>query len=132
MGRLLLLIVLALLLSGCLMTSGEQSSSDAQPAGGNFSTTFVSAEGEDLRTLATNGGPASLNVTVIVEVDQGELRLEMLNPQGSVVFAVQGRPGEQREVVRSGVVEANDQGELRYRVVARGARDGSYQVLYQR
>ncbi len=115
-----------------MMTSGEQSSVDAQPAGGNFSTTFVSAEGEEVRTLATNGGAAPLNVTVIIEVEQGELRLEMLSPEGVVVFAVQGRPGEQREVVRSGVIEANAQGELRYRLVARSARNGGYQVLYQR
>ena len=38
--------VFSVLLSGCLLMSGEQSTTDAQATGGNFSTSFVSAEGE--------------------------------------------------------------------------------------
>src|SRR5205085_4324773 len=90
-----LLCCLALLLSGCLLASGEQSASDTQPTGGNSSTTFVSAEGEQERTLATGASATTMNVIVILTVQEGELQLEILDPQASVTLAVQGRPGEQ-------------------------------------
>src|SRR5262245_44145798 len=92
--RALLLVactLLALLASGCLMVSGEQTSVDAQPTGGNFSTTFVSAEGGEDRTIATGAGPTTLNVIAAVRVQQGELRLEMIGPDGAVALTIQGR-----------------------------------------
>jgi hypothetical protein len=120
---------LALLLSGCLMMSGEQTSADAQPGGGNFSTTFVSAEGGAERTIQTGVGPATLNVIAAVRVQQGELRLEMLGPSGAVALAIQGRPDEQ--VTKIGKVPTDNEGILHYRIIARGARNGSIEVLYQ-
>src|SRR5262245_17193391 len=62
LGRWSLIAALALLLSGCLLMSGEQTSSDTQPAGGNFNTTFVSAEGGAERPIQTCAAPATLNV----------------------------------------------------------------------
>jgi starvation-inducible outer membrane lipoprotein len=120
---------LSLLLSGCLMLSGEQTSADSQPTGGNFSTTFVSAEGGQERTIMTGAGAATLNVIATVTVQQGELRLELLGPNGAVALAVQGRPDEQ--VTKLGKVLTDSEGNLHYRVIARGARNGGYQVLYQ-
>ena len=80
--------VFSVLLSGCLLTSGEQTSADAQATGGNFNTTFVSAEGGQERTIATGAGPTTLSVIATVHVQQGELRLEMLAPDSSVVLSI--------------------------------------------
>ena len=87
-GRWSVVVALAVLLSGCLLMSGEQTSVDAQPAGGNFSTTFVSAEGGADRTIQTGAGPATLNVIAALRVQQGELRLEMLSPDGAVALSI--------------------------------------------
>ncbi len=127
--RCLLMLVLGLLLSGCMIASGEQTSSDTPENGGNLSTTFVSAEGSEERTLST-GAPGELNVITIVTVSQGSLQIELLDPQGSVIYAVQGRPQEQ--VTKSGNVPTDAEGRLRYRVSATGARNGGFQILYQR
>jgi hypothetical protein len=120
---------LALLLSGCLMVSGEQTSADAQPTGGNFSTTFVSAEGGAERSIQTGAGPATLDVIAAVRVQQGELRLEMLGPDGAVALSIQGRPDEQ--ITKIAKVPTDQEGNLHYRIIARGARNGSIEVLYQ-
>jgi hypothetical protein len=119
----------SLLLSGCLLLSGEQTSADAQPTGGNFSTTFVSAEGGQERTIQTGAGPTTLNVIATVRVQQGELRLEMLEPSGAVAISIQGRPDE--PVTKLGKIPTDNEGNLHYRIVARGARNGSIEVLYQ-
>jgi hypothetical protein len=119
----------SVLTSGCLLLSGEQTSVDAQPAGGNFSTTFVSAEGGAERTIQTGAGPATLNVIAALRVQQGELRLEMLSPDGAVALSIQGRPDEQ--VTKIGKVPTDNEGNLHYRIIARGARNGSIEVLYQ-
>ena len=122
---------LALLLSGCLLVSGERPSVDSSlPDRGNISTSFVSAEGDGERSVETDAAGAKLNAIVFVKAERGELRVELLNPNGDVAFSVQSRPDEQ--VTRSGGVLTDSQGRLRYRVIARGARNGSYQVLYQR
>jgi hypothetical protein len=121
---------LALLLSGCLLTSGERPSMDALPDGGNVSSTFVGADGNAERTVDTGANGTIMNAIVIVQAERGELRLELLNPDGNVAFSVQARPDEQ--VTRRGDVLTDEQGRLRYRVIAQGARNGGYQVLYQR
>jgi len=127
--RPLLLLLAALLLGGCMIVSGEQSSSDVQPDSGNVSSSFVGAEGAQEGSLAMGRG-GTFNVIAIVSVGQGDLRIEVLDPSGSVMLAVQGRPNEQ--VTRSGSVPTDPQGNLRYRVSARGARNGAYQILFQR
>ena len=118
------------MLSGCLLTSGERPSMDALADGGNVSSTFVGADGNAERTIETGALGAQLNAIVIVQAERGELRIELLNPDGNVAFSVQARPDEQ--VTRRGDVQADEQGRLRYRVIAQGARNGGYQVLYQR
>ena len=129
-GRWSFVFGIALLLSGCLLTSGERPSMDALPDGGNVSSTFVGANGNGERTVETGANGATMNAIVIVQAERGELRLELLNPDGNVAFSVQARPDEQ--VTRRGDVLTDEQGRLRYRVIAQGARNGGYQVLYQR
>ena len=122
--------LLSVLLTGCLLTSGERPSVDALPDGGNVSSTFVGADGNAERTVATGATGATMNAIVIVQAERGELRLELLNPDGNVAFSVQARPDEQ--VTRRGDVLTDEQGRLHYRVIAQGARNGGYRVLYQR
>jgi hypothetical protein len=129
-GRWSLVVGLAFMLSGCLLTSGERPSMDALPDGGNVSSTFVGADGNAERTIETGANSAAMNAIMIVQAERGELRLELLNPDGNVAFSVQARPDEQ--VTRRGDVLTDEQGRLRYRVIAQGARNGGYQVLYQR
>ncbi len=127
--HLLACLLLAALLSGCMLISGEQASSDVQTGSGNLSRSFVSAEGTQEQTIAT-GYVGTLSVIAIVSVHQGDLRVEVMDPDGSVVLSVQGRSNEQ--ITRSGNVPTDAEGRLRYRVTATGARDGAYQILFQR
>ena len=125
-----LLILCALLLGGCMLMSGGRTSSDTLPDGGNISVNFVGADGTQEQTVDTGAIDAAFNTIVIVQAERGELRIELLNPDGNVAFSVQARPDEQ--VTRRGDVLTDEQGRLRYRVIAQGARNGGYQVLYQR
>ncbi len=119
-----------LFLQACMLASGERASTDIRPDAGNVTRTFLGAEGAEVYAVSIGDGEALLQVIAILELQQGEMRLELLNAGGSVAFAVQSRPGDQ--VSRSGMVRLDENGVLRYRVVARGARDGGYQILYQR
>jgi hypothetical protein len=125
----LLLLLVAPLLGGCLLVSGEQTTIDLLAGSGNLSTAFVSAEGGAERLVQVGSGPAEVQVIAIVAVDSGDLQIDLLQPDGAVAFAVAGRPDAQ--VTRSGRVRSDDQGQVRYRVSARGARAGSYQLFFQ-
>jgi len=124
------ILVCALLLSGCMLMSGERTSADTLLDGGNVSASFVGADGQQEQAVETGAARAAFNTIVIVEAERGELQVELLNSDGSVAFAVKGRPDE--AVTRSGSVTTDDNGRLRYRITATGARNGSYQLLYQR
>jgi hypothetical protein len=128
--RICFTLLCALLLSGCMLMSGGRTSSDTLPDGGNVSASFVGADGRQEQTVATGSPRSAFNTIVIVEAERGELQVELLNADGSVAFAVKGRPDE--AVTRSGSVTTNNDGQLRYRITATGARNGSYQLLYQR
>ncbi|MFO7169144.1 MAG: hypothetical protein DIU80_014065 [Chloroflexota bacterium] len=117
------------LASGCMLVSGERVNEDISPEAGNRSASFVSAEGEALHELRTGAPDAELRVIVILEAEQGELRLDLLD-DGEVTLSARSRPDEQ--VTRSGTAATDSEGVLRYRVAARGARNGGYQILYQR
>ena len=127
--RLSSLVFACLALSGCLLMSGAQPSEDVAPGGGNLSNSFVSAEGSELRTLDIGGDVREVQVIAIVSVEMGDLNVDLLKPDGSVVFTVGSKPGEQ--VTRSGRVPLDDQGRLNYQIHAVGARNGSYQILFQ-
>ncbi|MGQ9829297.1 MAG: hypothetical protein ACUVSW_15675 [Roseiflexus sp.] len=122
--------VALLFLQACMLVSGEQASVDVRTDAGNVTRTFLGAEGSTEHAVHIGDGGSFLQVIVILELQQGEMHLEMLNAGGSVAFVVQSRPGDQ--VSRSGMVRLDENGMLRYRVFARGARDGGYQILYRR
>lgn len=117
------------LLSGCLLISGEQSRFDQQDTNGTVATTFVSAEGSEIRTITVADTIITVEVIVTVSVDSGDLRVDLLQPDGSVAFTVKGHPTEQ--VTHTSQIETDTQGRIRYRVYAKGARNGSFQVLFQ-
>jgi hypothetical protein len=125
----LLALLLASLLSGCMLVSGEQTTIDLLKGTGNVSTAFVSAEGGEERVLQVSDKAAELQVIAIITLESGDLQLDLLQPDGSVAFAISGRPDAQ--VTRSGPVRSDDLGQVRYRVVARGARHGEYQLFFQ-
>jgi uncharacterized protein YfaP (DUF2135 family) len=127
--RLVLCLVAAWLLSGCLMISGEATTVDVQAGSGNLLTTFVGAEGREVRRVEVGEPGAEVQVIAIVGVESGDLELAIIQPDGAVAFAVAARPDTQ--VTRSGAVRTDETGAIRYSVTARGARNGSYQVFVQ-
>ncbi|NTW00223.1 MAG: hypothetical protein HGA19_02835 [Oscillochloris sp.] len=124
----LAVLLCAPLLGGCLLISGEQTTIDLLNGTGNISTTFVSAEGGEERTVQVGDRPAEIQAIAIVAVESGDLQIDLLQPDGSVAFAIVGRPDSQ--VTRSSLVRSDDSGFVRYRITARGARSGEYQILF--
>jgi hypothetical protein len=110
-----------------MLMSGKQELIDTLPSSGNISTSFISAEGVKDGTISV--GTARVNVIMWVQVQQGEIRLELLDSANTVALSLQSRPGEQ--ITKVGEVLTDERGQLPYRITAQGARDGSYEVLYQ-
>ncbi len=127
--RTLATITLSLLLSGCMVMSGETTSKDMQVGSGNLLTSFVSAEGSAARVLEVGTPVTTVQVLVILEVETGDLDLTFGQPDGTVAFSVTSRPGTQ--VTHAGTVNTDATGQLHYTVSARGARNGVYQMLVQ-
>jgi hypothetical protein len=118
------------LLSACLLVSGEVTTADQQASGGNLSAEFVSAEGVTTRVFQVAEGPATVQVTIIVAVEQGDLRIDLFEPNGALAFSVESRPDN--SITRSGQIQTDDRGQIRYRISAQGARNGSYQLFFRR
>ncbi|WP_298818131.1 hypothetical protein [Chloroflexus sp.] len=121
------LIVGAMLLAGCLLISGEQTTISVQGSAANILTTFVSAEGSDEYRVPALPANTEVQAIVIVAVETGDVQIDLLQPDGSVSFVLAGRPGAQ--VTRSGPLRSDDQGQIRYRITARGARNGEIQIF---
>ncbi len=115
-------------LSGCLLVSGGNQSADSTAEGGNVYVSFVSAEGNDTRIVQTNFPNQTLDLTVFVRNERGQIRIEVLDERGSLALSVEGTAQEQ---VRPGQVRTNAAGEFRYRIRATGAQRGEFQILYQ-
>lgn len=128
-ARLLLLALLVPALAGCALLSGEETTIDLQAGTGNLSTTFVGAEGSEERTVQVSDGPAELQVIAILAIESGDLQVDLVQPDGALAFAVSARPDAQ--VTRSGLVRTDEAGQIRYRITARGARDGGFQLFFQ-
>lgn len=118
------------LLPGCMLSSGRQISTDIQQQAGNTRVSFLSAEGEELVSLPVSTKFTNYEVIAIVTVESGELQLDVYDGSGIAAISIQGRPSQQ--VTRSAKLVTNEQGQLRYRVTARGARNGGFQILYRR
>ena len=121
------LIVLSL--TACLLISGEATSTDIQDGAGNLLSSFVGAEGQTERILELGLAESEVQVIVILSVESGDLEITLMQPDGSVAFTIAARPDA--EITRSGLVRTNDQGQLRYQINARGARNGQIQLFFQ-
>lgn len=128
-GVSILYVFAAIFLSSCMLMSGKQELVDSLPGSGNISTSFISAEGVKEGIISVGTPSARVNVIMWVQVQQGEIRLELLDAADTVALSIQSRPGEQ--ITKVGEVLTDAQGQLPYRITAQGARDGSYEVLYQ-
>ncbi len=128
LSRLAVVLLLGQALTGCLLMSGGQESADRAEDAGNVSVQFVSAEGTEVRQVAAADGSQRLDVTVFARAERGQLRIEVLDPQGSAAFVVEGTPEEQ---VNRGTVPTDAAGMLRFRIRATGAQRGQFQILYQ-
>ena len=121
------LIVLSL--TACLLISGEATSTDIQDGAGNLLSSFVGAEGQTERILELGLAESEVQVIAILSVESGDLEITLMQPDGSVAFTIAARPDA--EITRSGLVRTNDQGQLRYQINARGARNGQIQLFFQ-
>ncbi len=124
-------IMALMLLSGCILSSGLRQSTDIGDDAGNSVASFIGAEGSEQYSI--NVGQPNTRYTIIltVAVESGELYVDMIEGgSGTIAFSVQGRPDEQ--VTRTGTTATDARGMLYYRINARAARNGSYQILYQR
>ncbi len=121
------MVICALLLSGCLLISGEQTTISMQESAANILITFVSAEGSDEYQVAVLPASIEVQAIVILAVETGDVQIDLLQPDGAVAFVLAGRPGAQ--VTRSGQLRSDEQGRIRYRITARGARNGEIQIF---
>jgi hypothetical protein len=126
--RLLIPLLLLPWLTGCFLASGLTETSDRTSDGGNVYVSLVSAEGTETRELQTNFVSHPLDVTVFARTERGQLRIEILDPQDSVVIALDAQPAEQ---YRRAIVPTDEEGILRYRIRAVGAQRSVFQILYQ-
>ncbi len=115
------------LLSGCMLISGEQTTISLQEGAANILTTFVSAEGSDEYRLAVMPASSEAQAIVMVAVESGDVQIELIQPDGAVALALASRPGAQ--VTRSGPIRSDEQGQIRYRLTARSARNGEIQIF---
>lgn len=118
------------LISGCMLASGKRTSLDARPEAGNTQVSFLSAEGDELGSIAVGPTFTTYEVIVIIAIEQGELQLDVFDASGAPAISLKARPDQQ--VTRSANLASDERGNLRYRVTTRGARNGNYQILYRR
>ena len=120
------------LLAGCLLQSARQEQVTPSPNGGAFhEVTFYSTDTNgsgvieeiDVSTMAIN-----LDVTVRAKVGSGKLRIELLEGNDDLVALDVEATGEGTSSFKS--IRLNDVGNLRYRVWATNARDGTYSISY--
>ena len=119
---------LILSLTGCFLISGPTESSDQTPDGGNVYVSFVSAEGTRTTAVQTNFPDQELEVYVLARNEKGQMRVELLNADGALAFAVEGQA---QETGNRNVVRTDAAGVFRYRIRATGAQRGAFQILYQ-
>lgn len=125
----LALVACGLLLSGCMLLAGQQRSSTTGEEAGQVAASFVSAEGQEQREVSV-GLPGTVRLVASVTVGTGDLWLDVLRPNGEIALTVNARP-EQR-TTGFVVVSSDERGRLRYRINARSARDGGYELRWRR
>ncbi|WP_322494629.1 hypothetical protein [Chloroflexus sp.] len=123
----LCLIACTVLLASCMLISGEQTTVSLQGSAANILTTFVSAEGSDEYRVPALPANTEAQAIVMVAVESGDVQIDLIQPDGAVSFVLASRPGTQ--VTRSGPIRSDEQGQIRYRITARNARNGEIQIF---
>ncbi len=121
-------MLLLLLLTGCFLVSGERLFETPRPSGGEAQVRFVSADGETERRISLGRPLAWVRLEVTVEVDWGELSVEVIGEDLVPLLRVRaryGQAGQGTTLARSDV-----DGTIRLRVRASEARNGRYTVRY--
>lgn len=125
-------LLLAPLLSGCLITAGESVKTGSLPTGGTehrvsfYRTDTNGALVEE--HIDVTDRPALFSVMVSARVTRGSLRLVMLNGNNeTVAFELEATS---EGVFEEAVVQTNDVGDLRYRIEALNAFDGEYAITW--
>ncbi|WP_298406555.1 hypothetical protein [uncultured Chloroflexus sp.] len=123
----LCLLGCAVLLAGCLLISGEQTTVSLQGSAANILTTFVSAEGSDEYRVPALPANTEAQAIVMLAVESGDVQIDLIQPDGAISFVLASRPGAQ--VTRSGPIRSDAEGKIRYRITARSARNGEIQIF---
>ena len=134
MGRqryLYAMLLLIFLLAGCYLASGERVTSEdaSTEEGGQISGEFVHADGTTQREITVGQPAIPVQIEASASVEWGELTLEFLSPDGSPALLVEARYGRAAEGI--GSLTTDDNGQVRYRVVTREARGGTYLIQYR-
>lgn len=112
-----------------MLVSGRTEAAEERGQQRSVQVSFVSAEGSEERLLDT-GAPGELNVSADAMVERGDLRLELLHPDGQVALRVVG--DADGSIVGRGPLTTDAEGRLRYRIYTRNARNGSYAIRFER
>lgn len=117
-----------LLLAGCFLVSGERLFETPRPSGGEVEVRFVSADGEAERRISLGRPAAWVRLEITVEVDWGELSVEVIGEDLVPLLAVRARYGQAGQ----GTVLARSDvdGTIRLHVQASEARNGRYTIRY--
>ncbi len=120
--------MLLLLLTGCFLVSGERLFQTPGPTGGEVQVRFVSADGETERRISLGRPLTPVRLEVAVEVDWGELDVEVIGEGLVPLLRVQARYGQAGQ----GTVLARSDvdGSIRLHVRANEARNGRYTIRY--
>lgn len=117
-----------LILAGCFLVSGERTFQTPGPSGGEVQVRFVSADGETERRIPLGRPLAWVRLEVLVEVDWGELSVEIIGKDLVPLLGVRaryGQAGQGTTLARSDV-----DGTIRLHVQASEARNGRYTIRY--
>jgi len=121
-------IGLLLLLTGCFLVSGERRLETPGPSGGEVQVRFVSADGEGERRIPLGRPLALVRLEVTVEVDWGELSLQVIGEDLVPLLSVRSRYGQAGQGTT--LARSDADGAIRLRLRADEARNGRYTLRY--
>ncbi|MGB9722791.1 MAG: hypothetical protein ACP5OO_08250 [Chloroflexia bacterium] len=119
---------LFLLLTGCFIVSGERLSETPLPSGGEIQVRFVSADGEAERRVSLGRPLAPVKLEVAVQVDWGELSVEVIGEDLVPLLNVRARYGQAGQGTALARTDAD--GQIRLHLRADEARNGRYTIHY--
>ena len=125
-----LLLVAALLLTGCeaYTEMNSRSSQQQDGSGGKTTVSVGEANGTSTKDLETEVSGAILDAIVTLKVGSGSYKIELLDENDQVTLALEALGGE--TVSGQGLMAADAFGDASYRVTAVEAEDVEYSIEY--